>query len=170
MSTFGIIKNEFTKHGLHESTPGHKYLGPCWFGFVTIVVVCRPHNPWPERFVTVTVSDKPTMMELNKHSSIENPLDDDEEDEMLASPSTSRDELAEVRKLVDAENKKVGFWRLVVCAGIVGVGAGVTWMTHTFLTKEEHSGFEKAVRYSSARRISVVFVFFVITVFLQLFS
>ena len=63
--------------------------------------------------------------------------------------STSRDELAELQKFVAAENKNVGIWRLVVCAVIVVVGIGVTWMTHYFLTVEEKNSFEKEVRESS---------------------
>lgn len=52
---------------------------------------------------------------------------------------TTRDEYQEVRKLVNSDEKKIGFWRLVVIITVVAVGVGVTWMTYSFLLKEEKS-------------------------------
>lgn len=66
------------------------------------------------------------------------------EDDSVTS-ETARDELKEMKKIVEQESRTIGFWRLIVCLGIVVVGAAVTWMTYVFLSNDETKNFEKAV-------------------------
>ena len=73
---------------------------------------------------------------------------------------SSRDEMKELQKLVDKENRSISVWRVVVSCAIVLVGAGVTWMTHRFLSTDEENNFKKSVsafhsRYLQRRNLPI---------------
>ena len=98
----------------------------------------RANSPERQKEASTEIKMKQAPSFRNANFSV----DDDCES---SSSESSRDELAEVKKLVDKESKNIGFWRLIVCVAIVLVGAAVTWMTHNFLSNDETNNFEKAV-------------------------
>lgn len=65
------------------------------------------------------------------------------------SSDSTRDEVKEVLKLVNGDERKIFYWRFVVIAAMVIVGLAATWMTYTFLAKEERKSFENVVSAST---------------------
>jgi len=61
-------------------------------------------------------------------------------------PSSSRDEVEEIRKQSQKETARVRFWRALVFVALLATAVAVTATTYTLLVKQEDENFRNVVR------------------------